>query len=179
MAIIEENQPQWLSFLNGEIDALVANSGSVPLEFAPLAVPNGALAPNLARRGVQLHRNLRADVALLYFNMDDPVVGGYAPARVALRRALNLAVDIPREITLARRGQAIPAQSPSVPHTTGYDPVYRSEMGEFDLSRARALLSNKDFTLLRAALASHARATDEPDELARISALYHRLGNFA
>lgn len=46
-------------------------------------------------------------------------------------------------------------------------------------SRARALLSNKDFTLLRAALASHARATEEPDELARISALYHRLGNFA
>lgn len=45
--------------------------------------------------------------------------------------------------------------------------------------RARALLSNKDFTLLRAALASHARATDEPEELARISALYHRLGCYA
>lgn len=45
--------------------------------------------------------------------------------------------------------------------------------------RARALLSNQDFTLLRAALASHARATEEPDELARISALYHRLGCYA
>lgn len=42
--------------------------------------------------------------------------------------------------------------------------------------RARALLSNNDFRLLRAALASHARATDEPEELARINALYHRLG---
>lgn len=45
--------------------------------------------------------------------------------------------------------------------------------------RARALLSNKDFTLLRAALASHARATEEPEELARIGALYHRLGCYA
>lgn len=46
-------------------------------------------------------------------------------------------------------------------------------------NRARALLSNNDFSLLRAALASHARATEAPEELARISALYHRLGNYA
>ena len=129
VSIIEENQPQWLSFLNGEIDALVANAGSVPLEFAPLAVPNGKLAPNLARRGVQLHRNLRADSALLYFNMDDPVVGGLAPEKVALRRALSLAYDASREIRLVRRGQAVPAQSPVMPGTRGYDPA-----------RARALL---------------------------------------
>ncbi len=46
-------------------------------------------------------------------------------------------------------------------------------------SRARALLSNNDFRLLRQALASHARSTEEPEELARISALYHRLGSYA
>jgi ABC-type transport system substrate-binding protein len=140
VSIIEENQPQWLSFLNGEIDALVANAGSVPLEFAPLAVPNGKLAPNLARRGVQLHRNLRADSALLYFNMDDPVVGGLAPEKVALRRALSLAYDATREIRLVRRGQAVPAQSPVMPGTRGYDPAFRSSMSAYDPARARALL---------------------------------------
>ena len=140
VAIIEENQPQWLSFLNGEIDALASNAGSVPLEFAPLAVPNGKLAPNLARRGVQLHRNLRADVSLLYFNMDDPVVGGNAPEKVALRRAVSLAHDVGREIRLARRGQAMPAQSPLMPGTRGYDPAFRSSMSAHDPARARALL---------------------------------------
>lgn len=45
-------------------------------------------------------------------------------------------------------------------------------------ARARALLSTADFRLLRAALASHARATEEPEELARINALYHRLGAY-
>ncbi|MFM2301892.1 MAG: hypothetical protein RLZZ84_1628 [Pseudomonadota bacterium] len=45
--------------------------------------------------------------------------------------------------------------------------------------RARALLSNNDFRLLRAALASHAQASDDPEEIARIAALYHRLGSHA
>ena len=46
-------------------------------------------------------------------------------------------------------------------------------------SRARALLSTADFQLLRAALASHAKAVTEPEELARINALYHRLGTYS
>jgi len=41
---------------------------------------------------------------------------------VALRRAINLAVDLPSELSVVRRGQAIPAQSWASPHTTGYDP---------------------------------------------------------
>jgi len=140
VSIVEENQPQWLSFLNGQVDALVSNTGMVPIDFSLLAVPNGHLAPNLARRGVQLHRTLRADCAMLYFNMEDPVVGGYTPDKVALRRALSLAYDVGREIRLVRRGQAVPAQSIVLPGTTGYDPAFRSTMSEFDPARARALL---------------------------------------
>ena len=140
VAIIEENQPQWLSFLNAEIDCLAAVVGSVPLEFATLAVPNGKLAPNLARRGVQLHRALKSDCGMMYFNMDDPVVGGYTPDKVALRRALSLAYDVQREVRLVRRGQAVPAQSPILPGTTGYDPAFRSEMSEHSVVRAKALL---------------------------------------
>lgn len=45
-------------------------------------------------------------------------------------------------------------------------------------SRARALFSTADFRLLRAALASHARVTDDREELARINALHHRLGTY-
>lgn len=46
-------------------------------------------------------------------------------------------------------------------------------------SRARALFSTADFRLLRAALTSHARQTEDREELARISALHHRLGTYA
>ncbi len=44
--------------------------------------------------------------------------------------------------------------------------------------RARALLSTADFRLLRAALASHARATEDREELAKSNALHHRLGTY-
>ena len=44
--------------------------------------------------------------------------------------------------------------------------------------RARALFSTADFRLLRAALTSHARQTEDREELARINALHHRLGTY-
>ena len=45
-------------------------------------------------------------------------------------------------------------------------------------SRARALLSTADMKLLRRALESHARGTEDRDELAKINALHHRLGTY-
>ena len=44
--------------------------------------------------------------------------------------------------------------------------------------RARALFSTADFRLLRAALTSHARQTEDREELAKINALHHRLGTY-
>ena len=49
-AVVNEAQPRWLAFLNGEFD-LVA----VPDEFVTVATPNRQLAPNLARQGMQIH----------------------------------------------------------------------------------------------------------------------------
>lgn len=45
-------------------------------------------------------------------------------------------------------------------------------------ARARALLSTADMKLLRRALESHARGTEDRDELAKINALHHRLGTY-
>ena len=136
IAVIEEAQPRWLSFLNGEQDILEG----VPGEFANIAIPNNQLAPNLARRGIGMLRVPRADVAVTYFGMEHPLVGGNAAQKVALRRAIALAVDVEREIALVRRGQAVPAQSPIAPGTWGYDAAFKSEMGEHNLARAKALL---------------------------------------
>ncbi|MDE2296653.1 MAG: bicyclomycin resistance protein, partial [Burkholderiales bacterium] len=74
------------------------------------------------------------------FNMDSPIVGGMAPHQVALRRAIGLALDTPREISLLRKGQAVLSQSPIVPFTSGYDPKFKSEMSEYDPARAKGLL---------------------------------------
>lgn len=136
VSIIEEQQPRWLAFLNRQQDFLerIAN------EFISIAAPNGKLAPNLQRQGVQLYRVLGSDLTMNVYNMDDPVIGGYTPERIALRRAINLATNTQQEIRLARKNQAIPAQAPVMPNTVGFDPEFRSENGEYDLPRAKALL---------------------------------------
>lgn len=136
IAIIDEAQPRWLSFLNKQQDL----QERLPNEFINVAAPNGKLAPSLAKQGVQLYQVPASDVTLTMFNLEDPVIGGYEPAQVALRRAVGLGLDVPKEIRLARKGQAIQANSGLAPMTYGFDPAFRSENGEFSLARARALL---------------------------------------
>ncbi len=136
ISVIEASQPRWLSFLNAEFDV----SWGVPLEFVNQAAPSGKIAPNLGRRGIQLYQDLVPDRVMVYFNMEDPLVGGYSADKVALRRAISLSMDMQREINQIRRGQAIPAQSIVAPSTYGYDPNYRSENSSYDPARAKALL---------------------------------------
>ncbi|WP_326534727.1 ABC transporter substrate-binding protein [Pseudorhodoferax sp.] len=135
ISIVEEAQPRWLSFLNGQFDMTV-----LPDEFALLAAPNGQVAPNLARQGIRLHQQVAPTTWYTYFNMEHPVVGGYQPQQVALRRAVALAYDVQREIDLARGSRAMPPQSVMPPGVSGYDPALKTEMSAFDLPRARALL---------------------------------------
>ena len=60
VSIIEENQPRWLAFLNAEHDVLE----EVPAEYIAIATPNGRLAPNLAKQGLQMVRYPRAEVSV-------------------------------------------------------------------------------------------------------------------
>lgn len=133
--IIEEDQPRWLSFLNGDFAFL-----PVPGAYAGLAVPNGKLAPFLQKKGIRLQRAPQADMGMTYFYMEDPVVGGYTPEKVALRRAVALAFDGEAYIRHVHGGQGLLAQSLVSPFTSGYDPAYRSEMSSHDPARAKALL---------------------------------------
>ncbi len=135
ISVIEESQPQWLAFLNGQFDFC-----RIKPELALIGAPNGKIAPNVAKRGIRLQRYVNTDVALSYFNMTDPVVGGYTPERVALRRAISLGYDIDFEVRIIRRGNAIAAQAPLSPHTFGYDPQFRTENSAYDPARAKALL---------------------------------------
>ena len=136
VSVIEQPQPRWLAFLNREMDVIV----QVPEDFINVAMPNDRIAPNLAGRGIYDLRYLNNEVAMSYFAMENPVVGGYTPEHVALRRAIALAVNVEEEIRVVRRGQAIVAQSIVGPNVWGYDPAFKSTMGEFDRARAKALL---------------------------------------
>ena len=89
------------SFVNGEADVAYR----VGYQFAPQAMPNGKIAPNLAKRGIRgypVDRGRRQQLSSSTWRI--PVVGGYAPAQVALRRAIGLGIDSRKIIAYAYNG---------------------------------------------------------------------------
>ena len=86
--VIEEGQAQWLAFLNRELDLLER----LPSEFVEQALADGKLKPELAAKGIRHEMLLRPNTWWTYFNMEDPVVGGYTPEKIALRRAIGMAL---------------------------------------------------------------------------------------
>ena len=135
VTIVEESQPRWLAFLNGETDYMNA-----PLEFSGIAFPGGKLAPNLVKQGIKGQRVVDPDLVYTFFNLDHPVVGGYTPEKIALRRAIALAYNFHEDINIIRNGSAIKAQSPVPPGVQGYDPMFKSPQSTYDPPRAQALL---------------------------------------
>ncbi len=134
ISVIEESQPRWLAFLNKEIDWI-----NVPLDFINMALPAGKAAPWIAKRGMRYIADIDPDITYLYWNMKDPMFGGYSPDKIALRRAVSLAYSNDDEIYLIRNGSALEAQSPLPPGVVGYDPTFT--LGKtYDPARAKALL---------------------------------------
>ena len=136
ISIIEEEQPRWLAFINNEADVAYR----VGFQFVSQAMPNGKVAPNLAKRGIRGYQAAEPAGNYYIFNMEDPIVGGYGADRVALRRAIALGIDASTIISYAYSGLAAVAQSAMLPHTSAYDAKERSEFGEYDPARAQALL---------------------------------------
>lgn len=137
VVIIEEPQPRWLAFANKELDYIE----DLPNEFVNIVAPNGKLAPNLAKQGVYMQREPQLEITITaFYNMRDPVIGGYTPEKVALRRAMNLGYNQAEEVMIARKGQALAAESPIPPGAAGYDADFRSIAKVYDPARAKALL---------------------------------------
>jgi ABC-type transport system substrate-binding protein len=133
--IAEEFQGRMLGFLNGEYDYLE----QVPESMTDMVIQNGKLKPELAARGMQLTRFPVLQTYYMWMNMEDPVIGGDAPEKIALRRAIAMSYNSLEDIALLKKGFAIRAESPLPPGVLGYDPNYRSPV-PYDPALANALL---------------------------------------
>jgi ABC-type transport system substrate-binding protein len=134
--IIEEGQAQWLAFANREVDLLEI----LPAEFTPQALTDGKLKPELAARGIVHQLLIRPNVAFTYFNMEDSLVGGYTPEKIALRRAISMGYNLDEAIRVLYYGRAHPASGPIPPDISGYDPTLKTGAQFYDPAAARALL---------------------------------------
>lgn len=133
--IMEEQQSRVLGFLNHEFDYLE----QVPPPLSGMVLDKGKLKPELQKQGVRLSLFTPLQTYYMWMNMEDPVIGGYTPEKIALRRAIALSYDSKEDIALQEKGLAMQAQSPLPPNVLGYDANYRTPV-QYDLKLANALL---------------------------------------
>jgi ABC-type transport system substrate-binding protein len=140
IAIMDEDLPRLLQFERGDLDVVVLRG-----EIASRLVVNGKLKPEYAARGFVLHEFPEPFTFLFYFNVADPVIGGMESARVALRRAMALAVDLDAMVRVVYAGQALPAGQFVPPGVGGHDPSLAPK-SSYDPAAANTLLDRFGYT---------------------------------
>ncbi|HVF65828.1 MAG TPA: ABC transporter substrate-binding protein [Casimicrobiaceae bacterium] len=135
ISIIEEGNPRLLAFQQRELDYV----GVPPDLVWNVLDPPATLKAHLAQQGIQHGRGIQPAITYTYFNMEDPVVGGYTPDKIALRRAISMAYNTPEDIKVIRQGQAEPANQVVPPTVTGHNPKL-PKRAIYDPAAAKALL---------------------------------------
>ena len=136
VSVIEESNPRLLAFNSRALDLV-----DVPRDLASRALDdNNRLLPAYASDGVTLQRVPEAGLAFFaLFNMNDPVVGGYTPERIALRRAMLMGYNVGEMIKVGLQGQGTIANQPIPPEVPGHVAGIKSST-PYDPALARTLL---------------------------------------
>jgi ABC-type transport system substrate-binding protein len=139
ISIIEESQPEILAFSQGGLDYIALGGDDMKR-----VMENGQLRPDLAGAGVRHLRYTAPSLGFTYFNMDDPIVGGYSTSQIALRRAIGMGFDVNEMIRVLFAGNALPANQLLPPGVSGPDPALPPK-SLYDPASARALLDRFGF----------------------------------
>jgi len=134
ISVIEEDVTRLLEFDRGRLDYVVLRG-----EIANRLLANGKVKPEYAARGIVRHVFPEPYLFSFYFNVADPVVGGMGTERIALRRAIALAIDVETLVRVVYAGQAMPANQLVPPRVSGHDPALAARPPR-DSAAANALL---------------------------------------
>lgn len=132
--IIAEDLTQLLEFERGVLDYVVLRA-----DVAGRLLADNKLKPEYAARGITRRVYPEPYLFAIYFNMADPAIGGMSNERVALRRAMALALDRKSLIDVVYAGQAQPANQLVPPGVAGHDPALPAAPAS-DVAAANALL---------------------------------------
>jgi len=113
--------PRWNKFRQGYYDATGISSDVFDEAITLTSQGDPVLSDEMGRQGIRLLAAPAAVIHYFSFNMDDPVVGGYAEDRQKLRQAISIAYDVEEEIAIFLNGRATPAHSLTPPGIFGYE----------------------------------------------------------
>jgi ABC-type transport system substrate-binding protein len=156
ISIIDEDLTRMLQFEQGGLDHAVARA-----DIASRLLVDGKLKPEYAARGIARHVHTEPYLFSFRFNIKDPVLGGLGKDRVALRRAIALAVDLDSLVKVVYAGQALPANQIVPPGVGGHD-LSLPPRPPPDPGGARALLDRFGYDKLDA---EHYRLTPQGQPL--------------
>ncbi len=121
-----ESIPRWNKFLQGYYDVSGVSDDNFDQAIHLDTDGNPSLTRLMKNKGI--HLTTIIDLAIYYigFNMLDPLVGGYSPAKQKLRQALSIALNQEEFISIFLNGRGIPAQGPIPPGIFGYQSGQKS-----------------------------------------------------
>ncbi len=134
--LIEEDQPRWLMFLQGKIDA----TGIPKDNYSQAVTAERTLTPFLKKKGIDLVIQDDPSTFWFGFNLDDPVIGKNLP----LRRAMSCAWDRQEFIEVFMNGRGIAAKGVFPPMFEEFDKDYVNPWAEYNLERAKELLAEAE-----------------------------------
>jgi oligopeptide transport system substrate-binding protein len=134
ISIIEEPNPRLLTFKSGGFDYEFVGT-----DLVGGVVKDGKLIPEYADKGIKHQRAMEPALGYDYFNMEDPIVGGYTNDKIALRRAILMAYPSDQALVTVWRNQAVSATQMIPPTQTGHIPNKKNLL-DVDVELANALL---------------------------------------
>src|SRR5699024_8852926 len=118
-----ESIPYWNKFVQGYYDVSGISSESFDQVISFGASGQARLTQEMKARGIDMQSAVAATVFYTGFNMLDDVVGGVSERARKLRRAVSIAIDYKKFISIFLNGRGVPAQGPIPPlifgHQTG------------------------------------------------------------
>lgn len=134
--IIKQDQPAWLQFMKGNIDA-----AGIPKDNFDAAISKGELKPEMTAKGIKLQKSEEAVIWYLTFNMDDKIVGG---KNADLRKAISMAINRDEFIQKFSNGRAVKATS-MVPRVIAGNTGRTELVNDFNPEGAKALLKKAGY----------------------------------
>jgi len=142
-----ETNPMWLEFKAGKLDFTTVPQSAYEEAFD---VRTGELSRDWKLREIDYQPIPLADFIYRGFNLEDDLVGGYSPEKIALRRAIAMTMDL-QEINESRyNGLPVIYDGAIPPGVDGhlpagsFDPPNRGP----DFERARELLVEAGYTVV-------------------------------
>jgi ABC-type transport system substrate-binding protein len=137
--IITEEQPRWLQFMRGKIDA----TGIPKDNFSQAISVSRGITPEMQQRGIHLKKFRDPSTFWISFNMEDPIVG----KSKNLRKAISYSVNRSEYIKLFWNGRDEVAYGFIPPMMKAYNPDVKGYGISFDADKAREFVkaAQQDF----------------------------------